>query len=70
MEGDRQYFAEQNYSSAMLLLNDALLVSNERGYEGVSVLLDAAMKSVRAIGILCEINGQKRIEGEITYERN
>ena len=64
MELDRgeQFAAERNYDTANKCLDDALFISNEREYAGVATLVYRALQSLKVIGRICAINGQRRLE--------
>lgn len=57
--------AEDKFAEAMSCLLDALLVSREREFFGVAHLVDSAISALKHVGRLAEINGQKRIEGDV-----
>lgn len=58
-----QFAAERNYSDAAKCLDDARLICQEREYAGVLALVEAASRKLKAIGVLCDINGVKKLEG-------
>ena len=56
-----QFLLEKLYQKAMSWLDDANLISQEREYHGINVLVAKAADTIRVIGALCGINGLSRI---------
>ena len=46
----------------MMLVSDALLISSERDMFSINAILSVAIQKLKALGITCNINGQKRLE--------
>ena len=53
---------EEQFKEVMTLVSDALLISSERDMFIINAILSVAIKKLKALGIACNINGQKRLE--------
>ena len=58
---NEQFACERSYECAMNCLQDAEFISNEREWHGVRTLITEALRNLRTIGVITEINGQKRL---------
>ena len=59
---NEQFTLEMAYSRAESCLKDAIFVSGEREYHGIFALVDSALRNLKVIGRIANINGQKRLE--------
>ena len=57
-----QEHKEEQFKEIMMLTRDALLLSAERDMFSINAILSVAIKKLKALGITCNINGQKRLE--------
>ena len=57
-----QNHKEEQFKEIMMLVSDALLIAAEREIFSVNAILSAAIQKLKALGIACNINGQKRLE--------
>ena len=57
-----QEHKEEQFREIMTLVSDALLISSERDMFIINAILSVAIKKLKALGIACNINGQKRLE--------
>ena len=57
-----QEHKEEQFREIMMLVSDALLISSERDMFSISAILSVAIQKLKALGIACNINGQKRLE--------
>ena len=57
-----QKHKEEQFNEIMMLVSDALLIAVERDMFGVNAILSVAIQKLKALGIACNINGQKRLE--------
>ena len=46
----------------MTLVSDALLIAAERDMFSINAILSVAIQKLKALGIACNINGQKSVE--------
>ena len=53
---------EEQFKEIMMLTRDALLISAERDMFSINAILSVAIQKLKALGITCNINGQKRLE--------
>ena len=53
---------EEQFKEIMMLTRDALLLSAERDMLSINAILSVAIQKLKALGITCNINGQKRLE--------
>ena len=53
---------EEQFKEIMMLVSDALLIAAERDMFSVNAILSVAIQKLKALGIVCNINGQKRLE--------
>ena len=53
---------EEQFREIMTLVGDALLISSERDMFSINAILSVAIQKLKALGIACNINGQKRLE--------
>ena len=53
---------EEQFREIMMLVSDALLISSERDMFSINAILSVAIQKLKALGIACNINGQKRLE--------
>ena len=53
---------EEQFKKIMMLVRDALLISAERDMFSINAILSVAIQELKALGITCNINGQKRLE--------
>ena len=57
-----QNYKEEQFKEIMMLVSDALLIATEREIFSVNAILSVAIQKLKALGIACNINGQKRLE--------
>lgn len=57
-----QEHKEEQFKKIMMLVRDALLISAERDMFSINAILSVAIQELKALGITCNINGQKRLE--------
>ena len=57
-----QEHKEEQFREIMMLVSDALLISAERDMFSINAILSVAIQKLKALGIACNINGQKRLE--------
>lgn len=57
-----QNHKEEQFKEIMMLVSDALLLTAERDMFSVKAFLILAIQKLKALGITCKINGQKRLE--------
>lgn len=57
-----QEHKEEQFREIMMLVSDALLISCERDMFSINAILSVAIQKLKALGIACNINGQKRLE--------
>ena len=57
-----QEHKEEQFKEIMTLIRDALLISAERDMFSINAILSLAIHRLEALGIACNINGQKRLE--------
>ena len=57
-----QKHKEEQFREIMTLVSDALLISSERDMFSINAILSVAIQKLKALGIACNINGQKRLE--------
>ena len=57
-----QRHKEEQFEEIMTLVSDALLISAERDMFSINAILSVAIQKLKALGIACDINGQKRLE--------
>lgn len=53
---------EEQFREIMMLVSDALLIAAERDMFSINAILSVAIQKLKALGIACNINGQKRLE--------
>ena len=53
---------EEQFKEVMTLVSDALLLAAERDMFSINAILSVAIQKLKALGIACNINGQKRLE--------
>lgn len=53
---------EEEFKEIMMLVSDALLLAAERDMFSIRAILSVAIKKLKTLGIICNINGQKRLE--------
>lgn len=59
-----QEHKEEQFKAIMMLISDALLLATERDMFSINAILSLAIQKLKALGIACEINRQRRIEYE------
>ena len=57
-----QNHKEEQFREIMTLVGDALLIAAERDMFSINAILSVAIHKLKALGITCNINGQKRLE--------
>ena len=57
-----QEHKEEQFREIMTLVSDALLIAAERDMFSINAILSVAIQKLKALGITCNINGQKRLE--------
>ena len=57
-----QNHKEEQFKEIMMLVSDALLIATEREIFSINAILSVAIQKLEALGIACNINGQKRLE--------
>ena len=57
-----QNHKEEQFKEIMMLVSDALLIAAERDIFSINAILSVAIQKLKALGITCNINGQKRLE--------
>ena len=57
-----QEHKEEQFKEIMMLISDARLIAAERDMFSISAILSVAIQKLEALGIACNINGQKRLE--------
>lgn len=57
-----QNHKEEQFKEIMTLVSDALLIAAERDIFSINAILSVAIQKLKALGITCNINGQKRLE--------
>ena len=57
-----QKHKEEQFEEIMMLVSDALLLAVERDMFSINAILSVAIQKLKALGITCNINGQKRLE--------
>ena len=57
-----QEHKEEQFKEIVMLVSDALLISAERDMFIINAILSVAIQKLKALGITCNINGQKRLE--------
>ena len=57
-----QEHKEEQFKEIMTLIRDALLIAAERDVFSINAILSVAIHKLEALGITCNINGQKRLE--------
>ena len=57
-----QNHKEEQFKEIMTLVSDALLIAAERDMFSINAILSVAIQKLKALGIACNINGQKRLE--------
>ena len=57
-----QNHKEEQFREIMTLVGDALLIAAERDMFSINAILSVAIQKLKALGITCDINGQKRLE--------
>ena len=57
-----QEHKEEQFKEIMMLVGDALLIAAERDMFSINAILSVAIQKLKALGIACNINGQKRLE--------
>ena len=57
-----QKHQEELFREIMTLVGDALLIAAERDMFSIDAILSVAIQKLKALGIACNINGQKRLE--------
>ena len=57
-----QNHKEEQFKEIMTLVGDALLIAAERDMFSINAILHVAIQKLEALGIACDINGQKRLE--------
>ena len=57
-----QEHKEEQFKEIMTLIRDALLLAAERDMFSINAILSVAIRKLEALGITCNINGQKRLE--------
>ena len=57
-----QNHKEEQFKEIMTLISDALLIAAERDIFSINAILSVAIQKLKALGIACNINGQKRLE--------
>ena len=57
-----QNHKEEQFKEIMMLVSDALLLAAEREVFSINAILSVAIQKLKALGIACNINGQKRLE--------
>ena len=57
-----QNHKEEQFREIMTLVGDALLLAAERDMFSINAILSVAIQKLKALGIACNINGQKRLE--------
>ena len=57
-----QEHKEEQFKEIMTLIRDALLIAAERDMFSIDAILSVAIQELKALGITCNINGQKRFE--------
>lgn len=53
---------EEQFKEIMMLVRDALLLAAERDMFSINAILSVAIRKLEVLGIICNINGQKRLE--------
>ena len=53
---------EEQFKEIMTLIRDALLIAAERDMFSINAILSVSIHKLEALGITCNINGQKRLE--------
>ena len=53
---------EEQFKEVMTLVSDALLIAAERDMFSINAILSIAIQKLKELGIICNINGQKRLE--------
>ena len=59
-----QNHKEEQFKEIMMLVSDALLLAAERDMFSINAILSVAIQKLKALGITCNINGQKRLESK------
>ena len=59
-----KFVATERYKTAEECLKDMILLAREREYRSILALTQCAWESLHTIGIICNINGQDRIESK------
>ena len=57
-----QKHKEEQFEEITTLVGNALLISVERDMFSINAILSVAIQKLKALGIACNINGQKRLE--------
>lgn len=57
-----QNHKEEQFKEIMMLVSDARLLAAERDMFSINVILTVAIQKLKALGIVCEVNGQRRLE--------
>ena len=57
-----QEHKEEQFKEIMMLVSDALLLAAERDMFSINAILSVAIQKLKALGITCNIDGQKRLE--------
>ena len=57
-----QEHKEEQFKEIMTLIRDALLIAAERDMFSINAILSVSIHKLEALGITCNINGQKRLE--------
>lgn len=57
-----QNHKEEQFKEIMALVSDAFLIAAERDMFSINAILSVAIQKLKALGITCNINGQKRLE--------
>ena len=57
-----QKHKEEQFKEITTLVGDALLIAAERDMFSINAILSVAIQKLKALGIACNINGQKRLE--------
>lgn len=53
---------EEQFKEIMMLVRDALLLAAERDMFSINAILSVAIQKLEELGIVCDINGQKKLE--------
>ena len=59
-----KFVVTERYKTAEECLKDTIFIAREHEYRSILALVECAWKSLHTIGIICNINGQDRIENK------